>query len=231
MPLRGKAFIALWNDRSSTRTDYDVWHTREHVPERLTVPGISRAVRYAGGVGPLPRYFTLYTLDDLSVLSDPAYTRLLHHPTPWSSSMRPDFARFLRLPCTVETSMGGGVGGWCVACLVNGEPDPIELAGMIGRLMEYASVTSVHYGAYAAQASDVPFAIATDGGNAPTGVIVIEGFEDESLRDGVKAILEDFAGHIATSQLTSYQLAFALDATSVESVHPYPQPDISLPLR
>lgn len=224
MPLRGHAFLALWNDRSPARSDYDVWHSREHVPERLTVPGISRAVRYASGVGTLPRYFTLYTLDDLSALSHPDYVQLLHHPTPWSRSMRPDFARFLRLPCTLVSSAGGGVGGWCVTCLVSSVPNPADLANLVEQLIGYSSVTAVLYGSYAAEAGDVPFAIATDGGDAPEGVLVIEGFDHEPLRAGVQTILARFAGRIPTSDVTSYELAFALDATAIASIRPYPQP-------
>lgn len=229
MPLGGKAFIALWNDRSPERADYDIWHTREHVPERLTVPGISRAVRYSGGVGPLPRYFTLYTLDDLAVLSHPAYTRLLHHPTDWSRSMRPDMRRFLRLPCAVVSSTGGGVGGWCVACLVKGEPEQMDLSRLVERLMACPSVTSAHYGTYAVEVGAVPFAVDAEEARAPTGVLVVEGFEDVALRERVAAILEDFNPRFATSEFTSYELAFMLDAASVEDVHPYRQPDISRP--
>lgn len=230
MSLGGKAFIALWNDRSPERADYDIWHTREHVPERLTVPGISRAVRYSGGVGPLPRYFTLYTLDDLAVLSHPAYTRLLHHPTAWSRSMRPDMRRFLRLPCEVVSTTGGGVGGWCVACLVKGEPEQMDLSHLIERLMACPSVTSAHYGAYAAKTGAVPFAVDAEDAYAPTGVLVVEGFENVALRVRIAAILEAFDQRVPTSELTSYELAFVLDATSVKDVHPYQQPDITRPL-
>lgn len=230
MPLRGKAFIALWNDRSPERADYDLWHTREHVPERLTVPGISYAVRYSGGVGPLPSYFTLYTLDDLTVLSHPDYTRLLHHPTDWSRSMRPDMRRFLRLPCAVVSSTGGGVGGWCVACLVNGEPDRMDVARLVARLMACPSVTSAHYGTYAAAIGGVPFAIELEEARGPMGVLVVEGYDHVALRERVTAILEDFSERVATSELTSYELAFALDATSAGDIHPYQQPDIARPL-
>lgn len=227
MPLSGKAFIALWNDRSAERADYDIWHTREHVPERLTVPGVSRAVRYSGGIGALPRYFTLYTLDDLAVLSHPDYIWLLHHPTDWSRSMRPDMRRFLRLPCAVVSSTGGGVGGWCVACLVNGEPEQVDLTGLVEGLMACPSVTSVHYGTYAAEVGAVPFAVDAEETRAPTGVLVVEGFEDVALRERTAAILKDFNPRVATSDLTSYELAFMLDAASVEDVRPCRQSDIS----
>ena len=47
MPLKGSAFLALWNDiEPQRRTEYDAWHTFEHVPERVGIPGFIRGRRY-----------------------------------------------------------------------------------------------------------------------------------------------------------------------------------------
>jgi hypothetical protein len=41
------AILALWNDYpSGLAEEYEAWHTFEHVPERLTVPGMRAARRY-----------------------------------------------------------------------------------------------------------------------------------------------------------------------------------------
>ena len=46
MALAGTAFLALFNDFELDRElEYNEWHSREHVPARLTVPGITRARR------------------------------------------------------------------------------------------------------------------------------------------------------------------------------------------
>ena len=52
MSLKGTAFLALWNDIAAARdAEYNLWHTREHVPERLSVPGILTGKRYVDQIG------------------------------------------------------------------------------------------------------------------------------------------------------------------------------------
>ena len=94
------AFLALWNDIDPSRTtEYERWHTLEHVPERVWAPGFVSGTRYVATRSGQPRYFTRYDLEDLSALATPAYRDLVDHPTPWSASMRPAFSHFLRKPC------------------------------------------------------------------------------------------------------------------------------------
>lgn len=91
-----RALLSLWNDIAPERIiEYERWHSIEHVPERVWVPGFVAGTRYvAQGAG--PRYFTLYELEQLDCLHGPAYQELVDQPTPWSASMRPSFANFLR---------------------------------------------------------------------------------------------------------------------------------------
>jgi hypothetical protein len=225
MPLQGGAFLALWNDRSARRDDYDVWHSREHVPERLTVPGISRATRYSGGEGRLPAYFTLYTLDDISVLDRPAYQQLMRNPTPWSASMRPDFSRFFRVPCNLTQSTGGGLGGWCVAALVPAPASTADVAELVAALAALAPVTAVHFGVTATTAAAVPFSVSQEDATSPYGVLIVEGFEGAGLYEAVSGLLRAWAPRLSIADATWYHLAFALNATSIDSIHPFSQPD------
>lgn len=224
MPLEGTAFIALWNDRSPERSDYDVWHSREHVPERLAVPGMIRATRYAGGKGNLPGYFTLYVLEDIRVLDRSEYVHLLNNPTPWSRSMRPDFSRFLRVPCLTELSRGGGVGGWTILGLVKGGVDEKAIADLADELLASAPVTAVHFGIRDEDSASVPFSIDVDDADQPHGVLMIEGFDEQTLITEVRKILEKHAWNIRVEDVTSYQLAFVLNAASVPDIYPYSTP-------
>jgi len=112
MSPAGAAFLAIWNDVEPGRErDYGRWHTREHVPERVGVPGILEGRRYVGAATPPQRYFTLYDLERLEVLESPAYRRLIEAPTPATRAMRPSFRNFRRLACRRVLSLGLGVGG------------------------------------------------------------------------------------------------------------------------
>jgi len=106
------ALLALWNDLAPGReAEYDTWHTREHVPERVAAPGFRSGRRYVAPAHPAHRWFTLYEVADHACLDTPEYRDLLANPTPWSASMRPDFRHFLRVPCTPLGAAGFGIGG------------------------------------------------------------------------------------------------------------------------
>lgn len=98
------ALLALWNDVDpEVEAEYEDWHANEHVPERLTVPGILDACRYAAMAPALrPRYLTLYALASAEVLDSSAYRHLLAHPTPASARMRPHLRNVARWVCRLH---------------------------------------------------------------------------------------------------------------------------------
>jgi hypothetical protein len=105
------AFLALWNDLAPGReADYEEWHAREHLPERVAAPGFRAGRRYRDAAHPTHRWFTLYEVDSLATFGTPEYRDLLDNPTPWSATMRPDFRRFLRAPCREAGREGQGIG-------------------------------------------------------------------------------------------------------------------------
>jgi len=95
------ALLALWNDvEPALDAAYNEWHAREHVPERLTVPGILWARRWGrSAAARMPRYLTLYGLRNPGVLDGEAYQRLLREPTPMSRRMRPALTNLSRWVC------------------------------------------------------------------------------------------------------------------------------------
>lgn len=112
MSSRGSAFLALWNSFDPVLLDeYECWHTFEHVPERLSVPGFLSAKRYADGHGARRRFLTLYEIETLAVLDTPAYQLLVDQPTSWSVEMRRSFRGFQRYPCRRIAAAGCGLSG------------------------------------------------------------------------------------------------------------------------
>lgn len=105
MAETAQALLALWNDVDPAHeAEYNDWHANEHVPERLTVPGMlwaSRWRRASPGTG--PRYLTLYGLRNAAVLEGAAYQCLLAEPTPDSARMRPLLRNLSRWVCEIES--------------------------------------------------------------------------------------------------------------------------------
>jgi len=102
------AILALWNDVTpEVDAEYNAWHADEHVPERLTVPGMLWGRRYRRlGDGAWPRYLTLYGMRDARVLQSEAYRLLLSRPTPMSARMRPHLSNVSRWVCELREGPG-----------------------------------------------------------------------------------------------------------------------------
>jgi hypothetical protein len=87
LPLRGSGFLALWNDFDPAReAEYECWHTFEHVPERVGIPGFLSGRRYRAAERSESQYFTLYELESLAALGGPDYVEVVDHPTAWSTA-------------------------------------------------------------------------------------------------------------------------------------------------
>jgi hypothetical protein len=109
MSLRGSAILALWNDVDPVReAEYNDWHTFQHVPERVGIPGFISGRRYVASGRRGPRYFTLYELENLAAMVGPAYDDVVLQPTEWSRLMRPAFRNVIRRACAIGFSVGIG---------------------------------------------------------------------------------------------------------------------------
>ncbi|MGJ7510261.1 hypothetical protein [Variovorax sp. GT1P44] len=106
MSVIGKAALAMWWDMAdSHRSEFEHWHTHEHFPERLGIPGFRRATRWTSAEGK-EGIFVMYELDDYEVLSSPAYLARLNAPTPWSARLMPHHRNMVRSQCRVLESCG-----------------------------------------------------------------------------------------------------------------------------
>jgi len=107
---RGNGAMLLYYDIAPDAiADHDDWHTHEHFPERLSIPGFRRASRWVAVAGG-PRYLVMYEVSEVRVLSDAPYLERLNNPTPWTSRMMKSFRGMVRGFCTVVSLSGAGFG-------------------------------------------------------------------------------------------------------------------------
>ena len=110
MPLLGKAAMLLSFDIVQDAVpEHDDWHTHEHLPERLSIPGFLRGTRWVALQG-RPRYFVLYEVEHLATLTSSAYLERLNNPSAWTSKMMPHYRGMTRGFCAVAGSFGLGLG-------------------------------------------------------------------------------------------------------------------------
>ena len=110
MPLLGHAAMLLTFDiAEDTIAEHDDWHTHEHLPERLSIPGFLRGTRWVA-TSATPRYLVLYEVERLDTLASPAYLERLNNPSPWTQKMMPHYRGMTRGLCSVISSHGRGMG-------------------------------------------------------------------------------------------------------------------------
>jgi len=136
MPLLGSAAMLLSFDIEADAVDeHDRWHTHEHLPERLSIPGFRRGTRWlATDEG--PRYMVLYEVESLATLASEAYLARLNNPTPWTTRMMPHYRGMNRGLCAVVASFGFGQGS--TAALVRFTPEASRSAALARWLLEEA---------------------------------------------------------------------------------------------
>lgn len=150
--LTGEAFVAIWHDIvPEGKGDFYEWHNREHVPERVGIPGFRRGRRYIAERG-TPEYFNLYEVDTPEVLTGQDYLNRLNNPTPWTRRAVAHFRNVSRSLCRVGGSFGYGQGGvmmtWRFEATVSRED---ELRRYLARealpaVVDRPGVLGVHFG-------------------------------------------------------------------------------------
>ena len=86
----GAGALAIWFDEidPAGETDFNEWYVRQHLPERLSVPGFMRGRRYAAVDAGAP-YFTFYETANAAVLGSQALLERLNNPTDWTRRVLP----------------------------------------------------------------------------------------------------------------------------------------------
>ena len=109
--MEGKGVLAVWHDIAPEGYDEFVrWHTREHMAERLGVPGFLRGSRYLASHAE-PMCFNFYETESPATLTSEAYLERLNHPTPWTQAALRHFRNVNRTAGRVLYSEAMGEGG------------------------------------------------------------------------------------------------------------------------
>jgi len=221
MPLRGRAFNALWSGLlKGYERELDRWHTIEHMPERLGVPGFLRGRRYMTTKAEDHAMFILYEASHIDTFRSPGLLARLNDPTEWSKKVQPGLVNFIRGPCQTLISLGDGVGGALATIRISGEiKEKIEstqrLMSAAPAIAQLHGVTAVHVGQYVA--SDISgTAEAKLRENTPDSiafVVLVEGIGVPVLESATSQIMDIASGASSgTCEAGVYRLAYMLDA-------------------
>jgi hypothetical protein len=81
-PRNAKGLLLVTMDvEPDYEAEFNRWYNEEHLPERLSCPGILSGRRFRVVEG-APRYLALYDLESPAVLNTPEY-RMIYPPSAW----------------------------------------------------------------------------------------------------------------------------------------------------
>ncbi len=196
--LAGTGVVAIWNGiRDDLREDFFEWHPREHMVERLSIPGFLRGRRCIALDGG-PEFLTLYELRNPEVLLTDVYRERLSKPTEWSASTLPGFTDNTRGACQILFTEGYAMGGFVLTLRI--EPQAGRDAELIEALQREAlprfvtlpRITGAHL---------IRNDVSLTGGNAgnqrgrvillPDLVVLIEASNPDAAREAGERLMSD----------------------------------------
>ncbi len=200
--LVGEGFVAIWHDIvPEGKAEFCAWHTREHIPERLRVPGFLRGRRY-WAEGETPEYFNLYEVETAEVLTGKEYLARLNDPTPWTRRTLPYFRNVSRSLCRVGASLGRSQGGVILTLRAEAVAGHEERLGRylaneaLPRLFDQPGVVGAHFGVADRAASEIATAERKERGSAtlvPGWVVLLEGVSPAAVEEAARG-LSDLEG-------------------------------------
>ena len=126
MGLRGKGMLMTFTEvPPEHEEDFNEWYNREHLDERVGMPGFRRARRYVA-LRADPRYFATYETKTVGDLAAPDYLKLLADQSPWSKRVMKRFSKFHRLTLRITVDLAHGVGGGVAVCRFFPSPDAMR---------------------------------------------------------------------------------------------------------
>ena len=213
MPIAGKGMLLTsMNVDAADEAEFNRWYDREHLEERVAIPGFLEARRYVAHDGN-PKYLSLYSTETFDVLDSAAYRTALANQTAWSKANIARFKDMIRGVARITISRGTGRGAALgiirlrppaggedeLRSALRERLDPAKLDGIISmHLLENDAALSRPLtdepGAPNPGAGDWFVLIdATDIGAIPAAMAAFATFKSQTVSSGVYRLMFDLA--------------------------------------
>jgi hypothetical protein len=222
MSLAGLGAVCIWHDLlPEARDEFHQWHNREHMPERVGIPGFRRGRRYIALSG-TPQYFNLYEADSAEVLGGQDYLNRLNAPTEWTQRVVPSFRHVSRSICRVAYTDGVGQGGFMLTQRFDiGKADQVRVNEALRRrllptLSDRKGIAGVHLCLADESISKLETAekkARADTTLVPTWIVLMEGNSPGDVEAAGEALAQSLHELLGTSGMTIetsiYQLEYS----------------------
>lgn len=217
MGVAGKCpgLLFVWTDIDPAfEADFNAWYDREHIEERIAIPGFVVGTRYIATRAPL-KYLGLYHTTDLDVFTSAAYRQAFAHQTSWSVA---NFGRMrdpMRRVCAITAENGIGGGAWLAIVRLGRLATPADIAA----LSEAGKVVSSAPGVIATGLLEpdpelsTPLPAEKAEGRLLDPILLIEGTSEAAVHDAARRV----AGRlkIADDGIAVLQMMWRLHASEI----------------
>jgi hypothetical protein len=196
--------VVIWNDiKEEMRDEFVQWHSIEHLPERVSIPGFISGQRWYGEDAS-PQYLTTYVTQNTEVLTSDAYIQRLNNPTPWTLKTVAAFCNTCRSAGEVIWEYGSkkGHGGHILAIRITELEDLTILTEHLNSLANspeqcFTELLRARLVLTTPTASQLPTAeraVRTGDQNEPHMVLLLESFSGE---DALRHAFSKITAHIS----------------------------------
>lgn len=135
------AILAFFHNIAPDReAEFEEWFQREHLPERIAVPGFVIGRRHEA-ISAHPRYFHFYVTQSVEVLKSAVYLGRVNDPTPMTRMVMSEITKDVTRTICRRTFRRGAMRGSCVVTVRFGQrPAETELEATIETLMRDKTV-------------------------------------------------------------------------------------------
>ncbi|MBV8536032.1 MAG: hypothetical protein JO128_10595 [Alphaproteobacteria bacterium] len=226
MALAGEGLLVLWTDvLPEAEAEWRAWHVREHMPDRLTVPGITLGRRYLDGARPRHQTFMIYEAPSLAVFKSAPYLTQMNAPSTLTRKLLPSIRNILRGVCRVVASDGLGIGNVLAAIrLVRAEPGrpvaPASAAALVEDALDKMGVIGAHLAVVDREITGIPTTeqrLRHDADEAFDALLLLEGGERADVTRAADDIVQGSALKALAPVSTStgvYDLVYLLSGAT-----------------
>jgi hypothetical protein len=142
-----QAQLFVWSDIDPDHeADFNLWYDREHMEERVRIPGFTGARRYRAISNAARRYLALYRATSLADFTSEAYRKAFTKQTQWSVANFGRMNNTRRRVMHVAEEGGFGWGGALVLIeLVPGAKTSDEISSILSEMIAMDGVLRVHH--------------------------------------------------------------------------------------
>ena len=212
-----QAQLLVWSDIDPDHeADFNQWYDREHMEERVRIPGFTGARRYRAVSGSARRYLALYRASSLADFTSDAYRKAFTKQTQWSITNFGRMSNTRRRVMHVAQEGGFGWGGALV--LIELVPDAMDrdaVADVLGKLMAEEGVLRVHH-MIPDETLSTPLPSETIEGRVLAPCIAIDVTSEPIAEATLRQLTEQLGG--AVREAETFRLMWSLDAQDLPAL-------------